>query len=117
MKIVYCAITLAIGLLLTGCLGAGPTPEQIEVRAQNDELLAEAKAGKIKWVDFARAANANAGRLSPNFTTPEIQEAFAYRVLLAQQVDEKKITPEDQMIYTLLIESSKKRRLVLKTTT
>jgi hypothetical protein len=71
------------------------TPEQQAVRYQNKELLEEAKAGTIKWTDYAKQANANAAGVIPNSDNLFWQEAFAYRVVLAQKVDEKQITPEE----------------------
>jgi hypothetical protein len=86
---------LALALFVSGCAPRGLTPEQQAVRDQNKELLEEAKAGKIKWTDYANQANANAAPVIRNSDSLFWQEAFAYRVLLAQKVDEKQITPEE----------------------
>ncbi len=94
MKILSWSIALALALLLSGCMARGSTPEQQAAREQNDKLLEEARAGKIKWIDYARESNANAMKAYPRDNSPETQEGLAYRVVLAQQVDEKKITPE-----------------------
>jgi hypothetical protein len=86
---------LAMTFLLTGCLARGPTPEQLAVRDQNNELLDEARAGKIKWIDYARQSNANFTSVYPNANYPQTQEALSYRIVLAQRVDDKKLTPEE----------------------
>jgi hypothetical protein len=95
MRLISGLALLILGLLLSGCMARGLTPEQQAVREQNNELRQEAMAGKIKWVDFARQANANAAVVLSNSSSLNIQEAFAYRVLLAQRVDEKQITAEE----------------------
>jgi len=95
MRFVSGLAILALVLLLSGCAARGLTPEQQAVTDQNRELLEEAKAGKIKWIDYARQSNANVISVFPRASSLFAQEFFAYRVLLAQSVDAKQITPEE----------------------
>lgn len=95
MRFVSGLVILALVLLLSGCAARGLTPEQQAVRDQNSVLLEEAKAGKIKWIDYARQSNASVISAYPRASSLSAQEFFAYRVLLAQRVDAKQITPEE----------------------
>ena len=95
MRFVSGLVILALVLLLSGCAARGLTPEQQAVTDQNRELLEEAKAGKIKWVDYAKQSYANVISVYPRASSLFAQEFSAYRVLLAQRVDAKQITPEE----------------------
>jgi hypothetical protein len=95
MRIAVIVAALAAALLMAGCMPVGLSNEQIAtLKEQNGAILARAQSGQIKWVEYARAANANYMNMAQNDNRPETQEALALRVVLAQQVDAKTITPE-----------------------
>ncbi len=94
-KSMFAALLLASALQLGGCLPTRLSAEQyIALKPRNDAVRVQALAGRIKWVDYARAVNANYLQAAPYDTATATQEALAYRVTLASQVDARQLSPE-----------------------
>ncbi|MCJ2136697.1 hypothetical protein MKK69_22045 [Methylobacterium sp. J-026] len=94
-------IAAAMAALVSACQTAsttstGPRPEQVEAaRPRLEALKADRDARRLSWAEWARRTNAELRALAQAPITPGEEEIMAYRVVLAERVDRKQITPAE----------------------
>jgi hypothetical protein len=80
---------------LSGCIGAGPTPEQAaELKSISDSNHALIQTHKITNVEGANRYNAAIERITDGRLSETDHLMMSYRVALASQIDSGQLTPE-----------------------
>jgi hypothetical protein len=89
----------SVVLLALALMGCGPSQELVaQVQAVDRALQEKARSGEISWTEYARKTNDIAINATPQALrasqSAEGQALLAYRVMIAAEIDAKRMTPE-----------------------